>query len=48
VTRDATLLPVFMTGARALLVLVLALLMCTAAGLLALRKLRRADPAELF
>jgi len=40
--------PVGMTMFRLGLVLVLSMLMCAASGLLALRKLQQADPAELF
>ena len=41
-------IPVAMNAQRLGLVLVLALLMCAVSGTLALRKLRKADPAELF
>lgn len=44
----ATLVPIAMSGGRALLVLLLSLSMCTVAGLLSLRRIRSADPAELF
>ncbi len=44
----ATNLPVVMTEARAGLVLLLTIAMCAGSGLLALRKLRSADPAEVF
>jgi putative ABC transport system permease protein len=44
----ATLLPLYMTPGRALLVLGLTVLMCALSGLLALRKVRRLDPAEVF
>ncbi len=48
VLRANAQVPVAMTGGRALLVLLLTLAMGLCAGLLAVRKLRRADPAELF
>jgi putative ABC transport system permease protein len=48
VTRRATHLPVEMTAQRMALVLALAVGMCVGSGLLAVRKLRTADPAELF
>ncbi len=44
----ATSLPIYMTGSRAILVLLLTLVMCAVAGLLATRKVRRLDPAEVF
>jgi putative ABC transport system permease protein len=46
--EDATRLPMFMTITRSVLVLVLTIVMCSLAGLLAMSKLRSADPAELF
>jgi putative ABC transport system permease protein len=45
---EATTLPVEMTVERAVLVMVLTVAMCAGSGLLALRKLRSADPAEVF
>jgi putative ABC transport system permease protein len=48
VTADATRLPVEMTALRALAVLVLTVGMCGGAALMALRKVRAADPAEVF
>jgi len=48
VTRQAARLPIGMTSARAAFVLVLTFLMCLCSGALALRKLRSADPADLF
>ncbi|HEY9628998.1 MAG TPA: ABC transporter permease DevC [Coleofasciculaceae cyanobacterium] len=47
-TRGATNLPLFMTLERATTVLVLTLVMCTASGAIATRKLRSADPADIF
>jgi putative ABC transport system permease protein len=43
-----TRLPVTMTLERCILVLLLTLVMCFLAGILSIRKLREADPAELF
>lgn len=48
VSGEATRLPLVMTGERALLVFVLTVAMCSASALLALRKVRSADPAEIF
>ncbi|MBI4780317.1 MAG: FtsX-like permease family protein [Oscillatoriophycideae cyanobacterium NC_groundwater_1537_Pr4_S-0.65um_50_18] len=47
-TRGATNLPLFMTLERATTVFVLTLVMCTASGAIATRKLRSADPADIF
>ncbi|MBD2682795.1 MULTISPECIES: ABC transporter permease DevC [Nostoc] len=46
--QDATRLPMFMTFSRALIVLLLTITMCSLAGLLAMKKLQSADPADLF
>ena len=46
--RGATNLPVMMNQERALMVLGLTVLMCAVSALLAMRKLRSADPAEVF
>jgi putative ABC transport system permease protein len=48
VTAEATRLPLAMTPGRALAVLLLTLSMCAVAALVALRKVRAADPAEIF
>lgn len=48
VTARATNLPMMLYPLRSLEVFGLTLVMCTLAGLLAMRKLRRADPAEVF
>ena len=48
VASDVTHLAIAMTVPRALLVLVLTVAMCVIAGLVATRKLRAADPAEVF
>lgn len=47
-TRSATLLPIFMTLNRAILVLFLTILMCSISGAIAVRKLQEADPADIF
>ncbi len=46
--REATLLPVFMTLERAILVLILTVIMCYLSGVIAVRKLRAVDPADIF
>lgn len=46
--RDATLLPVFMSYERAITVLILTIIMCFVSGAIAVRKLRSADPADIF
>jgi putative ABC transport system permease protein len=48
VARDATFLPLLMTAERGVVVYLLTLGMCVASGALALRRLRKADPAEIF
>ncbi|MEA5552392.1 ABC transporter permease DevC [Anabaena cylindrica UHCC 0172] len=48
VARDATLLPVFMSYNRAIMVLILTIFMCFISGAIAMRKLRSADPADIF
>jgi putative ABC transport system permease protein len=47
-TRSATMLPMQMTVARSVLVLALTVGMCWVSGAMAMRKLRAADPAEVF
>jgi putative ABC transport system permease protein len=47
-TRQAARIPIGMTASRAVLVLLLTVVMCLFSGLLAIRKLRSADPADLF
>ena len=47
-TRDIANMPTYMSGADMLIVFGLSLAMCMAAGLLATRKLRRANPADIF
>ncbi|MGK7873539.1 MAG: ABC transporter permease DevC [Xenococcaceae cyanobacterium] len=46
--KDATRLPITMTFSRALTVLFLTIAMCSVAGVIAIGKLRDADPADLF
>lgn len=46
--REATLLPVFMTLSRAILVLILTIIMCYLSGVIAVKKLSAADPADVF
>jgi putative ABC transport system permease protein len=48
VAGDATKLPVAMTTSLALFVFLLAVAMCAVSGAIALRKIRSADPAEIF
>lgn len=48
VVADATFLPLTMTAERAVMVFGLIFGMCAAAGLLAMRKLRDASPADMF
>ncbi len=44
----ATNLPIAMTLSRAIFVFILTLIMCCASGVIAVRKLRAADPADIF
>ena len=48
VAKAATMLPMYVTWDRAIEVFVLTFAMCTVSGLLAMRRLRAADPAEIF
>lgn len=48
VTSQATRLPLAMTVGRALAVLLLTLAMCATSAIMALRKVRATDPAEVF
>ncbi|MBE9214076.1 FtsX-like permease family protein [Plectonema cf. radiosum LEGE 06105] len=48
ITFAATLLPVVMKVDRAVFVLVLTIIMCSFSGLVAMRKLQSADPADVF
>lgn len=47
-TRTATNLPMYMTVLRGFKVLVLTIIMCSISGAIATRKLRAADPADMF
>ena len=46
--KEATLLPIFMSFERAITVLILTMIMCFISGAIAVRKLRSADPADIF
>jgi len=48
ISGDATRLPLEMTHERAVFVFALTVVMCTVSALMALRKVRSADPAEIF
>jgi putative ABC transport system permease protein len=48
VAAGATRLPLYMTAERGLVVFGLILLVCIGSGILALRKVRKLDPAEVF
>jgi putative ABC transport system permease protein len=47
-TEQTTGLPIFMTVERAVMVFIFTVIMCVASGALAMRRLRSADPAEIF
>jgi len=47
-TQRATFLPIEMQSDRALLVMILTIVMCSISGLIAMRRLYQADPADLF
>jgi putative ABC transport system permease protein len=47
-TRNATSLPIAMTVDRAILVFILAVVMCVVSGAIAVRKVQDADPADIF
>ncbi|MTJ09515.1 ABC transporter permease DevC [Anabaena sp. UHCC 0204] len=47
-TFAATLLPIYMKVDRAINVFILTVVMCTISGAIAMRKLRSADPADIF
>lgn len=47
-TRGATNLPMAMTLARAVMILILTIIMCGISGAIAVRKLQAADPADIF
>ncbi|MFE4106638.1 ABC transporter permease DevC [Almyronema epifaneia] len=46
--KSATLLPIGMKFSRATTVLILTIIMCVGSGAIAMRKLRAADPADIF
>ena len=46
--RQATLLPIFMSSSRAISVLILTIIMCFISGTIAVKKLKSADPADIF
>ncbi len=48
ITKNATLLPLHMTLTRVIMVFLLTVLMCSISGILAMRRLQSADPAEVF
>lgn len=48
VTYAATMLPIFMKTERAINVFVLTVVMCFISGVIAMRKLQAADPADIF
>jgi putative ABC transport system permease protein len=48
IATNATFLPLRMTAERGIVVYLLTIGMCVVSGALALRRLRRADPAEIF
>lgn len=48
ITYAATLLPITMKLNRAIQVLILTIIMCSISGVISLRKLRAADPADMF
>ncbi|MEM8780264.1 MAG: ABC transporter permease DevC [Cyanobacteria bacterium P01_G01_bin.49] len=48
IAKQATFLPIAMTLQRAVFVLILTVLMCFIAGITAIRKLKAADPADIF
>jgi putative ABC transport system permease protein len=47
-TKNATALPVYMTLQRGIIVLLLAMIMCLLSGIIAVRKVQDADPADIF
>jgi putative ABC transport system permease protein len=47
-TYTATMLPIFMKVDRAINVFILTVIMCSVSGAIAMRKLRAADPADIF
>jgi putative ABC transport system permease protein len=47
-TREATRLPMYLTVARAMGILITTIVMCLISGAIATRKLQSADPADIF
>lgn len=47
-TKGATQLPIVMSLSRALMVLILTIMMCCCSGALTMRRLKDADPADIF
>ncbi|MBD0390037.1 MAG: FtsX-like permease family protein [Nostoc sp. C3-bin3] len=47
-TKSTTFLPIAMTPSRAFIVFMLTIVMCSFSGLVAMRRLRNADPADIF
>ncbi|MEA5575700.1 ABC transporter permease DevC [Anabaena sp. UHCC 0451] len=47
-TFAATMLPIYMKANRAVTVFIMTVIMCSISGAIALRKLRSADPADIF
>jgi putative ABC transport system permease protein len=47
-TRAESFLPIFMTVNRGVNILILTVLMCFISGVIAVRKLKDADPADVF
>jgi putative ABC transport system permease protein len=45
---SATQLPIMMKVSRAVMVLILTITMCAVSGVIAMNKLRSADPADIF
>lgn len=48
ITRSATMIPIGMTFDRASIVFILTLVMCLGSGMIAVRRLEAADPADIF
>jgi putative ABC transport system permease protein len=48
IVKQVTLLPIYMSWTRALLILVLTIFMCIVSGTIAIQKLRDADPVDVF
>jgi len=48
ITATATMLPIYMTTERGVMILILTIVMCFISGAIAMKKLRTADPADLL